>query len=174
MFPPWKGHKPCLDQLCIQSLAELLNSQRLQLSEGWHQWPTGTSHSSVCLCSAQPWLCTRTSHPFLQLRKLRLKKETCPRSRSEARITVHGVLGTQKAGRGLGRWFWSKEERRTTHGCFPHSCQPANQAVCKSSGLKLPTEKAKRSQPERVHSKRHGCGESISPPATSLAEDLAL
>lgn len=81
--------------------------------------------------------------------------------------------GHRRLGGDVGRWLWSTEEQRATQGYFPHSCLPATQAVCRSSGLKLPREKAKRPQPQREHNKRHGCGESVSPAATSLAEDLA-
>lgn len=77
LSPPWKGHEPCLVRLCVRSLAELLNPQKA-LNDG-------TSHTSVCISapSVRPWLSTRNSHPFLQLR-LNLTG-TGPGSRSEAR-----------------------------------------------------------------------------------------
>lgn len=124
----------------------------------------------ICLSLLSPAMAPhRSSHPVLQLRLKRHGDLSGIQVRSQSHITVfsrHGSLGGA-----VGRWFWSKEP---LHRCFPPSRRPAPQTACRGSGLRLPKEKVKRVQPERVHSKRHGWvwGESITT-SHPLAEDKA-
>lgn len=83
----------------------------------------------------------------------------------------HGVLKTRKPGRSCGKVVL---EQRTTPQMLSPSRRPAPQTACSGSGPRLPKEKVKRVQPERVHSERHGWvwGESITT-SHPLAEDKA-
>lgn len=145
------------------------------MSERWHSGPQASA-THLCLCSVQLWFCRRASRPYQQLWKAGLKAAQTlvqdPGEKPEPKLTVfsgHGKAGRGGAGGGTKK---SMAENGYTSTSILSCLLPRELANTASrAGLMLPREKARKS--ERRHSNRHGCGGSLSPSATPLAEGLA-